>query len=230
MTLNKKCKHCGNILTEENASKNGMRNGRKRFRDECKSCRSFHVTKKAKGNIKVKERMREYHKNRGNKEEYFCDICSKKCFKKNNITVCSDPCRLIKYIDKINGCWLWNRSLGKHGYGEVNISGNQMRAHIASYIVFKGEIPKGMLVCHSCDIKNCINPEHLWLGTAKDNSTDMFNKGRRVKKLNQQDVINIRKEWDENYSHSLGSYICAQYGITPSHLNSIVKRKIWKHI
>lgn len=230
MILGNPCKHCGKKLTEENASKNGLRNGKIRFRDECKSCRSFHVCKKAKGNIKVIERMKIYHKTRHEVIEVPCVSCSKLCKKKNNIAFCSDACRLVNYVDKINGCWLWNRSLGKHGYGEANVSGNQMRAHIASYIVFKGPIDSGLLVCHSCDIKHCINPDHLWLGTPKDNYQDMINKNRRIVKLTIAQVLEIRKEWNENYSHSLGSKLCVDYGITPSHLSGIVKRKIWKHI
>lgn len=230
MIIGSRCKHCGITLTELNASKNGMRNGKVRYRDECKSCRSFHVTKSNIGNEKKKEYMKNYHQNKNRIQKFNCTTCSKECSKKNNLTFCSSACRLLNYVDKVNGCWLWNKSLGKHGYGEANINGNQMRAHIASYIVFKGPIIPGMFVCHSCDIKNCINPDHLWLGTPKDNMQDMYNKNRLIKKLTRQDVVEIRNKWDNNYSHALGSQLCIYYGITPSHLNSIVKRKIWKHI
>ena len=81
------------------------------------------------------------------------------------------------------GCWLWLCGVGSHGYGSSHIPGqNRSRgngvAHRVSYAAFKGEIPAGMLVQHSCDIKICVNPDHLSLGTDKTNSDDKIRKGR----------------------------------------------------
>lgn len=77
------------------------------------------------------------------------------------------------------GCWIWLLSLGSHGYGQAGMPGLRVTtAHRVSYTAFKGEIPAGMLVQHSCDNKWCVNPDHLSLGTDKTNSDDKHRKGR----------------------------------------------------
>lgn len=79
------------------------------------------------------------------------------------------------------GCWLWQRYKNKNGYGQIRISNSNWYAHRASYAIYRGDIPVGMCVCHSCDTPSCVNPAHLWLGTRKENSQDMSRKGRANK-------------------------------------------------
>lgn len=81
------------------------------------------------------------------------------------------------------GCWLWTRFTDKDGYGFINTctikyKSNSTRAHRLSYSLFKGAIPKGMCVLHKCDQPSCVNPEHLFLGTHRDNQWDKVHKGR----------------------------------------------------
>ena len=85
---------------------------------------------------------------------------------------------LNKSYPNKNGCWIWHGKANDGGYGIIKIDGIEHRAHRISFEIFIGEIPDGILVCHTCDVRNCINPEHLFLGTHQDNSDDMISKGR----------------------------------------------------
>jgi hypothetical protein len=90
-----------------------------------------------------------------------------------------------KFIPEPNtGCWLWigtTHPIGGYGRIKKRIDKNkwvQYEAHRVSYELFKGIIPKYLMVCHKCDTPSCVNPNHLFLGTAKDNMQDMVSKGR----------------------------------------------------
>lgn len=97
-----------------------------------------------------------------------------------------------KFIEKIdfNGslilttpCWEWAASKNSKGYGQLGNGFGKapLRAHRLSWELYKGEIPKGLCVCHRCDNPSCVNPEHLFLATHQDNMQDMVNKKRRLK-------------------------------------------------
>lgn len=78
------------------------------------------------------------------------------------------------------GCWIWQRSFNVvNGYAAIGTpDGRVTVGHRVVWRLWNGEIPKGMFVCHKCDVPACLNPEHLFLGTAKDNSQDCVRKGR----------------------------------------------------
>lgn len=78
--------------------------------------------------------------------------------------------------EPMSGCWLWLRSVGTHGYGLVGSPG--VTAHRASFLAFNGDVPDGLVVRHRCDTRICVNPEHLLVGTHKDNSDDKMRRGR----------------------------------------------------
>lgn len=88
--------------------------------------------------------------------------------------------RFFEKIDKTSYCWNWTASSRGNGYGAFKFKGKVIDAHRVSWMIHNGEIPKGLFVCHKCDNRKCVNPDHLFLGTQKDNMQDCKNKGRLV--------------------------------------------------
>jgi hypothetical protein len=88
-------------------------------------------------------------------------------------------------VDGATRCWLWTAAQDKKGYGVIQEGGfyapKNLLAHRASWMIHCGDIPEGLCVLHRCDRPPCINPDHLFLGTVRDNHADMDNKGRRPK-------------------------------------------------
>lgn len=133
------------------------------------------------------------------------------------------------------GCWLWIGSIDKDGYGRLNISHEKtIGAHRFSYELFWRKIPMGYMVCHSCDVPGCVNPLHLWLGTALDNNRDAIKKGRAIKvtgerhgmsKLTSTQVREIRKAFKTGYyTHQ---HLAFLYNISRKTVGNIVNNKNW---
>jgi hypothetical protein len=103
----------------------------------------------------------------------------------------------LKRIQKPDGCWLYDGAREINGYGYLkNPFGDKpkfMTAHRASWIFAHGPIPEGRLVLHKCDIRGCVNPDHLYLGDKADNAVDMHWRGRHPKSLfTPDDIRSIR--------------------------------------
>lgn len=94
------------------------------------------------------------------------------------------PSEIDRFLDKVSpepnsGCWIWTATVNQDGCGHFGIGPAKCeKAHRASYRIFKGEIPTGLIVCHKCDAPSCVNPDHLFLGTSQDNMDDAKSKGR----------------------------------------------------
>ena len=89
----------------------------------------------------------------------------------------------LTIVDPITGCWVWQGAKNNLGYALMRDTNNmRMRTgHRMSYEFFNNAIiPAGMCICHTCDNPSCVNPQHLWLGTRKQNTQDMQNKGRQM--------------------------------------------------
>jgi hypothetical protein len=131
-----------------------------------------------------------------------------------------------------NGCWEWVGYFGTGGYGAISQNGKNCRAHRVSYEAYKGTIPKGMVVRHSCDNPACINPDHLSLGTQKDNVADREARGRRdvkgeqigTAKLTEAEVLEIKTSVESP------SILAVRYGVDRSNIWAIRAGKSWKHL
>ncbi len=93
-----------------------------------------------------------------------------------NLTIIERISRLTKYRD--NGCWEYHGHFNNKGYGQIHYQGKHQLVHRISFKLMKGRIPKGKFVLHRCDNTRCYNPDHLFIGTQKDNMDDMRAKGR----------------------------------------------------
>lgn len=107
-------------------------------------------------------------------------------------------------VDKTNDCWLWSGTLTDTGYGHMWYLGKRERCHRISYKLSFGEIPKGLLVCHHCDVRNCVNPSHLFLGTKKDNAHDMVVKGRHASQIKTHCINGHEFTVENTYNYPSG--------------------------
>lgn len=133
----------------------------------------------------------------------------------------------MTFVDIGDGCWIWLGGKENAGYGIFSIGHETFRAHRISYEIFNGEIPQGFFVCHSCDLPSCVNPVHLWIGTQHDNLIDARDKGRIFKKLNPNDVKEIRESCAENVSRKT---IASKFGVSEMTISDIHLRKKWANI
>jgi len=139
----------------------------------------------------------------------------------------------------INACWEWTAAKSSDGYGEIRVNNKVTKAHRLCWEIYYGLIPEGMFVCHRCDNKSCVNPKHLFLGTPKDNMTDMRAKGRaryirgqwgenhRDAKLTESKVLEIRRLKSRGVSTG---ELSKAFGVSTVQINAICRRQYWKHI
>lgn len=138
-------------------------------------------------------------------------------------------------------CRVWQMSLNRGGYGQFNADGRIWLAHRLAFYLANGALPAKGCVCHTCDNRACINPEHLFDGSLADNNRDMFAKGRGHvfdgthivggknvnAKLSERDVIAIRNLRAGGVPYTA---IAGRFGITAANACAIALRHTWKHV
>jgi hypothetical protein len=151
-----------------------------------------------------------------------------------------------KFIPEPNsGCWIWTAYLYPNtGYGQFRMSSNpndaSTGAHRASWIIHCGDIPDGMIVCHRCDNRCCVNPDHLFLGSYSDNLMDASKKGR-IQWKGKRDLGNFQRaethhqaklNWDAvneiRSSREPDNFFVKKYGVSFPTIKRIRSFKTWK--
>lgn len=148
--------------------------------------------------------------------------------------------RFLSYVKKTDSCWIWvgSKMPPEYTYGAFKLKQKMIRAHRASWEIFRSPIPDGLIIRHKCDNPPCVNPDHLVPGTKKENIHDMISRGRanwrglkgeehHNSKLKNNDVIRIRG------LHSNGMAIrkiSKMYNMTFENISMIVRRISWTHI
>lgn len=140
-----------------------------------------------------------------------------------------------------SGCWEWSGARAVNGYGRALIGSRQVAAHRLSFTVHTGPIPTGLFICHRCDNPPCINPAHLFAGTAQENVSDREAKGRHphrqsdmvrgieshLARLTEPQVLEIRRRCARGESQQV---IAADFRCSPQNVSDINRRKSWKHL
>lgn len=134
-------------------------------------------------------------------------------------------------------CWVWTSTYNPEGYGRIVIKGRFIGAHRISYEQHTGLIPAGQIVRHRCDNPRCVNPEHLELGTQKENIADCISRGRRIQRgssrpgeknpaaLLTADQVRIIRSRSESYSK-----MATRFGVHKSTIAAIIARRLWSHL
>lgn len=146
--------------------------------------------------------------------------------------------RFWSKVKKGKGCWEWQGCCSDTGYGNFYAFGALHLTHRLSWSLHHGAIPKGLCVLHKCDNRRCVNPGHLFLGTKKQNSTDMAAKGRErvpclrgemhgAAKLTNKDVVRLRMEVAAGRTRRS---LAKELGVSESLVGLVVRRKAWRHI
>lgn len=138
-------------------------------------------------------------------------------------------------VRRTESCWEWTASKFPDGYGRFRYRGSTMLAHRVAWFFQYGEFPGDFLVCHHCDNRVCVNPDHLFLGTKQDNSDDMVAKGRAWNpvgerngnaKLTQDQVDLIRSGFFGDMPYWA---IGVQLGVSENHIGRIRRRDVWSN-
>lgn len=150
--------------------------------------------------------------------------------------------RFWSMVNKTDSCWLWTGRPGRKGYGCLWVDGRSWLSHRYSLVLHGVDLKDEDCALHKCDVRLCVNPDHLFLGTRADNTADMIAKGRAsfyhnafpggsanpVARLTEQDVLEIRRlHREEGLTHRA---LADRFGVARSNITLIVNGKTWAHV
>lgn len=171
----------------------------------------------------------------------------------------ADVARFMSKVEKMpDGCWIWRDTLGARGYGVFHLQRKSWRAHRVSYLMYHGS-PGLLYVCHKCDVPSCVNPDHLFLGTQKDNLQDCAAKKRTGYHTHPEIIKYGDEHWSRRKPECMargekqgasklteaevleirrlyaagGIYqraLAVRFGVSQPAIKCITKRQTWAHI
>ena len=153
-------------------------------------------------------------------------------------TIRTIEARFWERVAKSDGCWLWTGPSSDNGYGRIGKGGRGggvEYVHRLSYEMHRGPIPPGMQVCHTCDVRRCVNPNHFFLGNHADNMHDAMRKGRidtrgagnAMSTITTEQALEIRERHDRGEG---GASISRAMGITVGIVRRVGNRTRWGHL
>ncbi len=144
--------------------------------------------------------------------------------------------RILDNVILQNGCWVWQQ-LSDNGYAVFDWAYKHMRLSRVMYHLTQGRPPGKAMVCHTCDNRACVNPDHFFLGNHKINYEDSVSKGRHVhgerhpaSKLTEEQVREILRDIKPYCRGKNGSDFARKFGVTPRTINQVVCRETWTHV
>lgn len=131
-----------------------------------------------------------------------------------------------------DACWEWKACIGRHGYGQITYKNKAYLAHRLSFLFHNGYLPENLVVCHKCDNPPCVRPDHLFLGTKKDNSMDASRKGRYQyrEKLTRDQVLEILRMRSEGKTQREIGLAFGLHAVTIHYITSGKRYSRWTGI
>lgn len=178
-------------------------------------------------------------------------FCTRPCYWRGKLPLRPLAERFWSKVDKSDDCWLWTGGHHNGGYGVIGLpDGNVGLTHRVSWEMHFGKVPPGLHVCHKCDVRGCVRPSHLFLGTNADNVADKVAKGRQPRgetsgprmhpdriprgaalpqaKLTELRVQQMRQQYAGGKLRMID--LAESFGISLAAVHGVIHRRTWKHV